>query len=96
MLANVIRDAPVVEAMAKPVARRLSHFDASVEAAVAGRPERGRARRRVRAAVAHALWFGTWQSLVRQNGLEDKEAVAVMAAMVEAAGRGVAGTAARP
>ena len=86
MLANVLRDAPVVEAMAKPVARRLAYFETAVEAVVAGRPERGHARRRVRAAVTHAMSFPTWQSLVRQNGLDDDEAVELMAGMVEAAG----------
>jgi hypothetical protein len=86
MLANVLRDAPVVEAMAKPVARRLAYFESAVEAVVAGRPERGHARRRVKAAVAHAMSFPTWQSLVRQNGLDDDEAVKLMAGMVEAAG----------
>ena len=86
MLTNVLRDAPVVEAMAKPVARRLAYFETAVDAVVAGRPERGHARRRVRAAVAHAMSFSTWQSLVRQNGLDDDEAVALMAGMVEAAG----------
>ena len=86
MLTNVLRDAPVVEAMAKPVARRLAYFETAVDAVVAGRPERGHARRRVRAAVAHAMSFPTWQSLARQNGLDDDEAVALMAGMVEAAG----------
>ena len=87
MVENVFRDAPLVEAMAKPVARRLAYFDVFLDAVVAGRPERGNARRRVRAAIAHALSFPTWRSLVREQGLEDTEAVAVMAAMVEAAGR---------
>jgi AcrR family transcriptional regulator len=87
MVENVFRDAPLVEAMAKPVASRLAYFDAFLDAVVAGRPERGNARRRVRAAIAHALSFPTWRSLVREQGLEDDEAVAVMAAMVEAAGR---------
>ena len=86
MLSNVLRDAPVVEAMAKPVARRLAYFESAVDAVVAGRPERGHARRRVRAAVAHAMSFPTWQSLVRQNGLDDDEAAVLMAGMVEAAG----------
>jgi len=40
----------------------------------------------VQAAVGHAVSFPTWQSLVRQQGLEDAEAVAVMAALVESAG----------
>jgi AcrR family transcriptional regulator len=86
MLTNVLRDAPVVEAMADPVARRLAYFKTAVETVVAGRPERGHARRRVKAAVAHAMSFPTWQSLVRQNGLDDEEAVTLMAGMVESAG----------
>jgi AcrR family transcriptional regulator len=87
MLENVIRDAPVVPAMAKPVARRRAYLAFVVDALIAGRRERGNARRRVRAALAHALDFPTWQSLVRENGLKDAEAVSLMAAMVEAAGR---------
>jgi AcrR family transcriptional regulator len=87
MAANVFRDAPLVAAMAKPIAMRLAYFQAFVEAVIAGRPERGHARRRVKAAIAHALSFPTWRSLVREQGLSDREAVALMAAMVEAAGR---------
>jgi AcrR family transcriptional regulator len=86
MLENVMRDAPFVEAMSKPVARRLAYFQAVLEALMAGRPERGHARRRVRAAIGHAISFPTWQSLARQQGLGDAEAAAVMAAMVEGAG----------
>jgi AcrR family transcriptional regulator len=85
MVENVLRDAPLVEALAKPVAMRLAYFDAFLDAVVTGRPERGRARRRVRAAIAHALSFATWRSLVREQGLEEDEAVALMAGMVEAA-----------
>jgi AcrR family transcriptional regulator len=85
MIENVIRDRPVVAAMAKPVARRLAYLAAAVDAIVAGRPERGHARRRVRAAVGHAVAFTTWRSLVREQGLKETEAVAVMAATVMAA-----------
>ena len=54
---------------------------------MAGRPERGAARRRTSAArLGHALLFATWQSLTRMQGLSNAEAVAVMAAMVEGAG----------
>ncbi len=86
MLEKTNRDAPLIEAMAKPVAEFRRYLDTAAAAIVAGRPERGRARRRVQAAVGHAISFPTWQSLVRQQGLEDAEAVSVMAAMVESAG----------
>ena len=42
-------------------------------------------RRRLRAAIAHALSFGTWQSLCRTNGLDDRSAVRLMVALAEAA-----------
>jgi len=86
MLENVTRDRPLVAAMAKPAARMGAYYEAVVEAIVAGRPERGHARRRVKAAVGHATSFPTWQSLARRHGLDDADAAAVMTAMVEAAG----------
>lgn len=86
MLEKTSRDAPVVESMTTAVGRFLGYLAAAADAIVAGRPERGAARFRVRAAVGHAVSFPTWQSLVRQQGLDDAEAVAVMAAMVDSAG----------
>ena len=86
MLEKTSRDAPLVEAMARPVAEFRGYLDAAAAAIIAGRPERGEARRRVQAAVGHAVTFPTWQSLVRQQGLEDVEAVAMMAALVDSAG----------
>jgi len=87
MLEKTSRDAAVVEAMAVPVERFRGYLSAVADTIVAGRPERGQARRRVLAAAGHAVSFPTWQSLVRQQGLDDAEAVAMMAAMVESAGR---------
>lgn len=87
MLERTRRDAPLVEAMAGPVEAFLAYLGAVAEAILRGRRERGEARRRVAAAVGHAVAFSTWQSLTRDQGLEDDEAVALMAAMVEAAGR---------
>ena len=86
MLEKTGRDAPLVASMAKPVAAFRGYLEMAAETLIAGRPERGRSRARVRAAIGHALFFPTWQSLVRQQGLEDAEAVAVMVALVESAG----------
>jgi hypothetical protein len=86
MLENVTRDRPLVAAMAKPAARMGAYYQTVVEAIVAGRPERGHARRRIKAAVGHATSFPTWKSLAGQHGLDDVEAVAMMTAMVKAAG----------
>src|SRR5215212_4945254 len=85
MLENVLRDAPMVPAMAGPVSRRLAYLDMVIDALLAGRRERGPARRRVTAALTHALALSTWQSLVRDNGLKAAAAVSLMATMVEAA-----------
>lgn len=85
MLDKTVRDAPLVPAMAAASGAFLAYVEAVVDAIVAGRPERGKARRRVRSAVGHAVSFRTWQSLVRGQGLTDAEAVELMAAMVEAA-----------
>jgi AcrR family transcriptional regulator len=86
MLEKTSRDAPLVESMAKQVTAFRRYLNAAADAITAGRPERGEARRRVQAAVGHAVSFPTWQSLVRQQGLTDAEAVAVMTALVESAG----------
>lgn len=86
MLEKTSRDAPLVEGMAAPVAAFRAYLDAVVTAIVAGRPERGKARLRVRAAVGHAVSFSTWQSLVPEQGLSDSEAVAMMGSLVESAG----------
>ncbi len=45
-----------------------------------------RREQRVAAAVGHAIGFGAWRSLVREQGLDSAEAVDLMAAMVHAAG----------
>ena len=86
MLINVTRDAPLVPAMEAPVQAFRAWLEEMQAALMSGRRERGRDRRRVAAAVALALAFNTWQSLVRQAGLGNGEAVSVMAATVEAAG----------
>ena len=85
MFANVFRDGELVPAMAAAVEAGAKGFEASVTAIVRGRPERGRARRRVVAAVGHAASFPTWNALARQGGLSDEEAVAIAAGMVAAA-----------
>jgi AcrR family transcriptional regulator len=86
MLERTSRDAPLVPAMAAPAARFQGHLEALRAALLKGRAERGRRRRRVEAALGHALAFGTWQSLVRGQALETDDAVELMVGMVESAG----------
>ena len=52
------------------------------ESLVRGRSERGHRRDEVRAAIGHALAFPTWRSLVREQGLDDAQAVELMARLV--------------
>jgi AcrR family transcriptional regulator len=85
MLENVRRDLALVQAMRAPRER----FDAALRigagALMAGRGERGTRRRRVRAAVGHALSFETWRSLVREQGLSNRQAVQLMSRLVAGA-----------
>jgi AcrR family transcriptional regulator len=85
MYVSLLRDAPLVP----PVARRLGDFygylGAIQDILMAGRGLRGRAAKRARAALGHALAFPTWRSLTREQGLTDREAVALMRALVDAA-----------
>jgi hypothetical protein len=47
-------------------------------------PQPGHGRKVVRAAVAHATTFTTWQSLCDAQGLSDRSAVRLMLGMVDA------------
>lgn len=87
MFVNTSRDAELVPAMRAVAQAGRARFEELVAVICHGRPERGRARRRVRAAIAHAASFGTWYALTRQGGLDDEEAVAIAAGMVAAAAR---------
>ena len=86
MLEKTTRDRDLVPAMAAPAEAFLAVLDYARSVIMTGRRERGAARRRVEAAIGHALFFPTWQSLRRAQGLSNAEAVAVVVAMVEGAG----------
>jgi hypothetical protein len=49
-----------------------------------GRRVRGRARERLVAAIGHALAFTTWQSLAREQELDDARAADLMCRLVAA------------
>jgi AcrR family transcriptional regulator len=80
MLGLLIRDLPVVPAVQSQF-RLPGYLDAAADVLLAGRQERGAARRRARAALGHAVAFETWLSLVRQQGLTDAEAIRLMERM---------------
>lgn len=87
MFANVRRDADLVAAMRVPAERTAQMYAAMVDALVRGRPQRGSSRRRIEAAIGHALAFETWRSLTEQQGLTDDEAVEMMIALVNSVSR---------
>ena len=82
MLEKTTRDAPLVPAMWPAVASMGAWFADAVATIVRGRPERGARRRRIEAAVGHAVSFATWRSLVRDQGLSQSEAVDLMRGLV--------------
>ena len=86
MLSNLHRDEATVAAVRERFARFHGYREAARETLLRGRPERGAARRRVRAALGHALAFTTWRSLTLDQGLDDGQATALMRALVTGAG----------
>jgi AcrR family transcriptional regulator len=74
MLERSIRDAAVSPLVDEMLGRYREYLTAAREVLMAGRPERGRARRHARAAIGHALAFSTWHSLAVEQGLDDAEA----------------------
>ena len=79
MLTNVLRDETLVEAMGPALEALRGYFAAAGDVLASGES------RVARAAIAHALSFSTWRSLVRENGLSADDAVALMAGMIERA-----------
>jgi AcrR family transcriptional regulator len=75
MVERLLRDRAVVPPLDDRMAGRDAYFAAAIETLMRGRPERGARRRRVRAAIAHALEFETWRSLVRRQGLDREAAI---------------------
>jgi AcrR family transcriptional regulator len=82
MIGLLTRDAALVPSMRTQFQAMLTYFEAAADTLLRGRPERGAPRRRVRAALGHAVAFETWRSLVRRHGLTDAEAIELMRATV--------------
>lgn len=82
---KLYRDAPLVPPIQTRMEARDAAMEATAELLLDGRGLRGARKRRARAAIAHALAFGTWRSLVGEQGLGDDEAVELMAGLVAAA-----------
>jgi AcrR family transcriptional regulator len=83
MLENLLRDETTMPLVQERFAAFRSYCEAARDTLLAGRGERGAARRRTRAALGHALAFSTWRSLVREQRLSDAEAAALVGALVQ-------------
>jgi AcrR family transcriptional regulator len=85
MLDKLLRDAPTVPVVDQLMGAFRELLSAAADILMRGRGLRGRARSRARAAVGHALAFGTWQQLTLAEGLDDSAAVELMSRLVAAA-----------
>ena len=86
MYASLLRDEPLVPIVHRLLGGFYGYLGAIQDILMAGRGLRGRAARRTRAAIGHALAFPTWRSLTREQELTDGDAVALMCALVEGSG----------
>jgi AcrR family transcriptional regulator len=82
MLSNLTRDAEVDPFVRKSFSRFGDYLTAARDVLLAGRALRGKPKRRTAAALGHALSFTTWRSLVREQGLAEAQAVALMSSLV--------------
>ena len=84
MYESLFRDESLVPA----VRRRLRDFHGYLRAAADVLLKgRGRASRRTRAAVGHAVAFATWRSLTQEQQLADDDAAALMCRFIQGASR---------
>jgi AcrR family transcriptional regulator len=86
MIANLLRDEPTNENVRRHFTAFHIYMDVARDVLMAGRRERGGTRDRVRAAIGHSLAFTTWQSLVRDQGLGNAQAAALISGLVSDAG----------
>jgi AcrR family transcriptional regulator len=81
ILTNILRDRVVSEVVDDTMAPIKEFWDEARRRLAAGLPR----RKTVSAAVAHAVDFRTWQSLVREGGLSRAQAARLMTSLVESA-----------
>jgi AcrR family transcriptional regulator len=85
MYTSLLRDEPFVPIIARLLRGFYGYLDVIEDGLMAGRGLRGRAARRTRAALGHALAFPTWRSLAIDQELGDDDAVALMGVLVASA-----------
>jgi len=85
MTANILRDAKVIPALAELVAPSHEQMSALPDLLLRGWKARGPRRLRLRAALAHAVAFTTWRSLVSEQSLDQEDAVSLMVTLARSA-----------
>jgi AcrR family transcriptional regulator len=84
MLDKLLRDAPAVPVVDELMGGFRAFLNAAADILMKGRGLRGNAAKRTRAAIGHALAFGTWQDLTGAQGLDDEKAVELISGLVAA------------
>ncbi len=87
MMEKVMRDRqvhPLTREFSEPYFR---YWEAMRDALAAGWNVQGPRRELLNAALGHALDFGTWRSLVRQQGLDEDQAIELMVCAARCAAR---------
>ena len=79
---NLMRDAQIMPLGREFQEPQVKHWALMQEILEAGWSGDGSRRDLLRAALGHALNFYTWQSLVREQGLEDEEAIELLVGMI--------------
>jgi AcrR family transcriptional regulator len=92
MYTSLLRDEPVVPVLQRFLRNFHGYLDAIQDVLLAGRRLRGRAARRTRAAIGHAVAFATWRSLAHEQDLSDDDAAALMCVLVEGAANSGSGS----
>jgi AcrR family transcriptional regulator len=85
MMSSILRDEPTMPIVKRMLKAYRDYLSEAREALMSGRDVRGRAREQVLAAIGHALTFGTWRSLAREQGLTDSQVAGLMCRLVAAA-----------
>jgi AcrR family transcriptional regulator len=88
MMENLHRDEVTMPVVAEQFSAFRGYLAAARDVLVRGRAARGRRRDATRAAIGHALAFGTWRSLVRDEEVDGGQAVELMRRLVAAAEHG--------
>lgn len=85
MLENMLRDEQTMPVVRERFAAFHLFETMMRDVLMGGRRTRGAARRRVQAALGHAVAFSTWHSLVAEQGLGTADATRLMCALADSA-----------